>query len=201
MKRIVFLSALCAIVSANCIFSQVVNAQATLAKVVRTDKVPSSGFFDVKVTNFLFKKVDDNNKVIEFTEDDAQMLNTFFESEIGIVSVESHAIDKSVRVVSLMRKDGTSLFEYKNFVDMLDELGYVVTQLLCKTQRQYIASTAAKEKKVTVQLTSEKASECNDCNNVKISKEDLETFKNMDYGGSIIELDLGAGANGAVDMY
>ena len=195
------LLALSALILASCIPTQIANAQATLAKVVRTDKVPNSGFFDVKVTNFLFKKVDDNNKVIAFTEADAEKLYNFFGKENGIVSVESHAIDKSVRVVSLLQKNGTPLFEYKNFVDMLDELGYVVTQLRCKTQRQYIASTAPKqENKVIVQLTAEKESECSDCNNVKISKKDLEMFKNMDYGGSVIELDLGGNSGSPIDM-
>ncbi len=184
-----------------CFSTQLSHAQVTLAKVVRTDKVSNSGFFDVKVTNFLFKKVDDNNKIIAFTEEDAQTLYQFFEKENSIVSVESHSIDKSVRVISLLQKDGSSSFEFKNFVDMLDELGYVVTQLRCNTQKQYIASTTPKsENKVMVGLTDNKQSDCNDCKNVKISKEDLEMFKNMDYGGSVIELDLGAGSSSPVDM-
>ncbi|MEZ4886355.1 MAG: hypothetical protein R3E32_16585 [Chitinophagales bacterium] len=189
------------ILFALCVFTQNIHAQSDLTKIIRTDKVPNSGFFDVKVTNFLFKKVDDNNNVVAFTEADAQKLYAFFEKETGVVYVESHTIDKSIKVISLIQTDGKSLFDYKVFVDMLDQLGYIVTQLRCKTQKQYIASTLSKEEnKIMVQIASEKETECNDCNNLKISKEDLEMFRNMDYGGSVIQIDLGSDSGSIIDM-
>ncbi|MGB1243691.1 MAG: hypothetical protein ACPG49_14295 [Chitinophagales bacterium] len=197
MKNSCLLLALSAFMSINFFSIQTIQAQSTPSGIVKTDKIAKSGFFEVNVTNFLFKKIDDNNKIISFTEADAEMLNAFFEVEEAVISVESHVIDKSVRVLSLLQKDGTSLFEYKKFVDMLDELGYVVTRLHCQTEKQYIASTIPKnENRLVVQLTNNGESECSDCANVKISKEDLELFKNMDYGGSVIELDLG----GTTDM-
>lgn len=197
MKNSRLLVALSAFMLIGLFSTQAIQSQSPPSQIVKTDKISKSGFFEVKVTNFLFKKIDANNKVVSFTEADAEILNTFFEEETGVVSVESHAIDKSVRVLSLLQKDGSSLFEHKKFVDMLDELGYVVTRLHCQTQRQYIASTIPKdENRLVVQLTNNGESECSDCANVKISKEDLELFKNMDYGGSVIELDLG----GSTDM-
>ena len=84
---------------------------------------------------------------------------------------------------------------------MLSELGYVVTRIHCKTQEQYIASTVSTdESKLVVQVTNDKASECSDCSNVKINKEDLEMFKNMDFGGNVIDFDLGGDSISPFDM-
>lgn len=112
------------------------------AQVVITEDNPlstpnDSVLLDVKVTNFLFKKIDTNNSIVEFTNEDLISLNNYFTQKEGVVSLKSRLIDKSFEVVSLLQKEGKIVFQHRQVIDILQRMGYIAIQMNCKIEKQY----------------------------------------------------------------
>lgn len=97
-----------------------------------------SVLLDVKVTNFLFKKTDFNNSIVEFTQDDVVFLNNYFAQKEGVLSLKSHLLDKSFEVVSLLQKEGKIIFQHRQVIEILQKMGYITIQMNCKREQRYL---------------------------------------------------------------
>ncbi|MEZ4886356.1 MAG: hypothetical protein R3E32_16590 [Chitinophagales bacterium] len=159
---------------------------------IETDMIEVSGFFDVKTTDFTFKKVDANNRIIAFTTEDLEYLKTFFENQEGVLRVEGDKLDKTVQVVSLLEKDGQIFFQHREIAEVLNQDGFVTIRLRTRSNSRYLVASHTitnKEDEMTAELISEeKVENCNECGEVQVSKEVLDLLKNMDFGGEMFNM-------------
>lgn len=157
---------------------------------------------DSKITDFIFKKVDENRRIVSFTSDDVLLLEQFFLNQTGVLACKSHITDKHMQVIS--RANVTSKkanFDYKKTVTALRSMGYIVIGL---RQKDKLLTFAAKYKPVEVELaklTNTEVSvtkdeetlpeDCTECGRVEVSQDLLNQFKEADYGEQLIEFNLG----------
>ena len=160
---------------------------------IETDLIEVNGFFDVKTTTFTFKKVDENNRIIAFTKEDLSYLESFFQSQEGVLRVEGDHLDKTVQVLSLLEKeDGEVYFKHREVAEILDSDGFVTIRLRTRSKSQYLIAIAPpinKDDEMTAELVGEeKPEDCNECGEVKVSKEVLDLLKGMDFGGEMFDM-------------
>ncbi len=158
---------------------------------IETNLIEVNGFFDVKTTTFTFKKVDPNNRIVAFTKEDLSYLTSFFQSQEGVLKVDGDHLDKTVHVVSLLKEDGEIYFKHREIAEILNEDGFVTIRLRTRSKSQYLIAIAPpiKEDEVTAELVKEeKPEDCNECGEVKVSKEVLDLLKNMDFGGEMFDM-------------
>lgn len=162
---------------------------------IETDMIEVNGFFDVKTTVFTFKKVDENHRIVAFTKEDLSYLQTFFQNQEGVLLVEGDQLDKTVKVVSLLEKDGKIFFEHREIATILNRDGFVTIRLRSRKTSEYLVAIAPQslpDNEMTAELISvpreEKPEDCNECGDVEVSKEVLDLLKNMDFGGEMFNI-------------
>ena len=159
---------------------------------LETDFIEVSGFFDVKTTDFTFKKVDENHRIVAFTKDDLTHLQTFFESQEGVLKVKGDHVDKTIQVISLLEKEGQVFFEHREIAEILNRDGFITIRLRTRTKSQYLAAipSVIEEDGITAELTTnkEKTDDCNTCGDQKVSQDVLDLLKNMDFGGEMFNI-------------
>jgi len=160
---------------------------------IETDMIEVNGFFDVKTTVFTFKKVDDNHRIVAFTKEDLSYVQTFFQTQEGVLKVEGDQLDKTIKVVSLIEKDGKLFFEHQEIATILNRDGFITIRLRSRQTSEYLIAinpSSLPEGEMTAELTpiEEKPVDCNECGDVKVSKEVLDLLKNMDFGGEMFNM-------------
>ncbi len=160
---------------------------------LETKLIEADGFFDVKTTEFTFKKVDKNHRVIAFSEGDFLYLQSFFNQQDGILNVSGHQLDKTLEVTSLLEKSGQLLFDHCGIVEDLNSSGYITIRLRSRVKSQYLIASIPlliPNDGMTAELLKQenKIEDCDECGDVKVSKEALELLKGMDFGGALFNI-------------
>ncbi|MGB1241908.1 MAG: hypothetical protein ACPG49_05270 [Chitinophagales bacterium] len=162
---------------------------------IETDMIEVNGFFDVKTTVFTFKKVDDNHRIVAFSKEDLSYVQTFFQTQEGVLKVEGDQLDKTLKVVSLLEKDGKLFFEHQEIATILNRDGFITIRLRSHKTSQYLVAVAPPllpDNEMTAELISapieEKPEDCNECGDIEVSKEVLDLLKNMDFGGEMFDM-------------
>ncbi len=151
--------------------------------------------YHVKITNFIFRKVDHRRRIVEFTADDADKITTYIMRQGGVLSCKSNSIDKSFKVITKSEINGKDPFDHKHIVRELSKVGYVaITSRAYKDVVLFASRANCAHRNVidgVVITTRDKmiVDDCNDCSQVKVSKEVENKYKEMDYGGD--EMDFG----------
>ncbi|MFK7906619.1 MAG: hypothetical protein AB8B69_15920 [Chitinophagales bacterium] len=168
------------------------NIYAQEESLIETDIIQSSGFCDVKTTDFNFKKVDENHRIVAFTKEDLINLEAFFNEQQGVLSVEGDYLDKTIQVLNLSEQDGKTLFDHCEIAEILNRDGYITIRLRSRIKSQYLLAvvpTLDHNSEMTAELTNkEKLNDCNECGDVKISQEALDLLKGMDFGGDLFNI-------------
>jgi len=155
---------------------------------LKTVLIEADGFFDVKKTEFTFKKVDENRRIVAFDGSDFAFLQSFFNEQEGVIASSGHILDKTLEVSSLIGEDGQQMFNHCETVEDLNRLGYITIRLRSRIKSQYLIAIVPESvpEEMTAELLQEsKPEDCNECGDVKVSKEALELLKNMDFGGEM----------------
>ncbi|MGB0931738.1 MAG: hypothetical protein ACPGVB_13225 [Chitinophagales bacterium] len=162
---------------------------------IKTDMIEVNGFFDVKTTVFTFKKVDDNHRIVAFSKEDLSYLQAFFRNQEGVLKVEGDQLDKTLKVVNLLEKDGKVFFEHQEIATILNRDGYITIRLRSHKTSEYLVAVAPPllpDSEMMAELISvpieEKPKDCNECGDVEVSKEVLDLLKNMDFGGEMFDI-------------
>lgn len=167
------------------------NIYAQEKSLIETDIIQSSGFFDVKTTDFTFKKVDENHRIVAFTKEDLNHLETFFKNQQGVLNVEGDYIDKTIQVINLSEQDGKTFFDHCEIAEILNKDGYITIRLRSRIKSQYLLAvvpTIDPNSEMTAELIKEKPENCNECGDVKVSQEALDLLKGMDFGGDLFNI-------------
>lgn len=114
------------------------SAQIPVSQVKHLTVLHKTALLDVKVTHFLFKKVDKDRKVVPFTNKDTAFLKGYFLQKEGIISVRANSTDKTIEVVSILQRNGKVLFQHRQERELLQKMGYITTKMHCKVQKQHI---------------------------------------------------------------
>ncbi len=169
------------------------NIYAQEKSLIETDIIQSSGFFDVKTTDFTFKKVDENHRIVAFTKEDLNHLEAFFSEQQGVLNVKGDYLDKTVQVLNLSEQDGKALFDHCEIAKILNRDGYITIRLRSRIKSQYllaIVPTPDPNSEMTAELLTnkEKIEDCNECGDVKVSQKALDLLKDMDFGGDLFNI-------------
>jgi len=168
------------------------NIYAQEESLMETDIIQTSGFFDVKTTDFTFKKVDDGHRIVAFTKEDLKHIETFFKEQQGVLNVEGDYIDKTIQVINLSEQDGETFFDHCKIAETLNRDGYITIRLRSRIKSQYllaIVPTSDPNSEMTAELTNkEKLEDCNECGDVKVSQDVLDLLKGMDFGGDLFNI-------------
>ncbi len=119
---------------------QELSCQNKSSQITQSNSSVSYKFLDVKVTNFLFKKVDSNNNIVPFTDKDVTFLKDYFLQKEGVLSVNANSTDKVIEVISLLQKDGKILFQHRQVIELLQNMGYITTHMHCERQQRHLHS-------------------------------------------------------------
>jgi len=119
---------------------QELSCQNKSSQITQSNSSTSYTFLDVKVTNFLFKKVDSNNNIVPFTDRDVTFLKDYFLQKEGVLSVKANPTDKVIEVISLLQKEGKILFQHRQVIELLKNMGYIATHMHCERQQRYLHS-------------------------------------------------------------
>ena len=142
-----------------CLISQLVvylliahqlSAQIPASQVKHRTDSKKSALLDVKVTQFLFKKVDQHDQVVPFTDKDIAFLTSYFLQKEGVISVNSDVTDKTIEIVSLLQKDGKILFQHRQESELLQKMGYVATKMNCERQQRQLSVEVADNQEVSL---------------------------------------------------
>lgn len=160
---------------------------------LETELIENDGFFDVKTTVFTFKKLDKNHRIVAFSEGDFLHLQSFFNQQDGVLNVSGHRLDKTLEVTSLLEKDGQPLFDHCSIVEDLNSSGYITIRLRSRIKSEYLIASMPMpipSHEMTAELLEQenKIEDCNECGEVKVSKEALELLKGMDFGGELFNI-------------
>lgn len=146
---------------------------------------------DVKISNYIFRKVDKNRHLSEFTTLDAIKLEHFFLGKSYTYACESRAIDKTLIVTTRLS------FDHRSVVAELEQMGYIVTGLRSETRNITFAGQGKKcqdKAPLNADTTNPDGTDCTDCGKVQIKQELLNKFKDADYGAPAIDFDMGTTA-------
>ncbi|MGB0839504.1 MAG: hypothetical protein ACPGXL_05160 [Chitinophagales bacterium] len=145
-------------------------------------------YINVKITEFHFRKVNARNNVIEFTKADALQLVQFFMEQDNVLSCESDAINKTVKVISkLPHTDNhisTSTFQHRTMVDVLKPMGYLVTGLKTGSQKMLFEGQTPCDRALLKAGLAKQP--CTDCGDADINKTTQHEFESQDYGGDLL---------------
>ena len=119
---------------------QELSCQNKSSQITQSNSSTSYTFLDVKVTNFLFKKVDSNNNIVPFTDKDVAFLKDYFLQKEGVLSVNAKPTNKAIEVISLLQKNGKILFQHRQVIELLQNMGYIATHMHCERQQRYLHS-------------------------------------------------------------
>lgn len=154
-------------------------AQNTYKRFVESEEIQAltqDTYFNVKICDFIFKKLDHNKRLVEFTPLDIVKLEQYFMAKAGVLTCSSHVLDKNVKVVSKMYDNGLPAFDHYKVVEELHQMGFAVLTLHTAIDRMLFST------KSMTNLAN--GDDCNDCGKVKLSDNLLDKFKEEDYGGN-----------------
>jgi hypothetical protein len=147
-------------------------------------------YLDVQITNYLFRKVDTNYKIVEFTPLDALKLEQFFMLKKGVLSCETHALNKTAKIVSHINEPNITVsldfFDPIAAMEELKTMGYVISSFRSTQQNMFFEARNECEQKRLRAIkagTANSDKDCTDCGEIKVSQDVLDKFKNVDYGG------------------
>lgn len=145
---------------------------------------------EVRIATYRFKKVNKGQGVVEFTQLDALKLEKYFMGMKGVLSCESDALDKQLRIISKLQLDGEEVFFPKQLIDELMAMGYMVIGL--KTSDEDVVFAVSQRCKNTAVVLSSgeqliDSGDCTDCGEQEISQDLLDKFKDTQYEGDLID--------------
>ena len=159
----------------------------------------------VKITEYIFKKLDSAKHLVAFKPVDAKELLDFFVQTKGVLVCEAHALDKTVRVIGVVGENEESEpgFDHRAMLPLLAEKGYVVIGMHARYDMMRFTSDLPEnaniyhlpgkfdeEKPFNYKPEGIYEEDCGDCDSVTISREILEKFRNEDYGGEQIDFEF-----------
>ena len=164
-------------------FISIANAQETAQNsnhknelLLMSNPLPSDNIqTKVRQANFIFKIDYPANNEASFTVKDAQKLQEFLTYGDQLISCNQE--EQSV----ISQATNPNEAQFVSVIDELQMAGYRVNDLVCSTDNIVFAIDKFLD------------SDCTDCKQTEISKELLDKFKDVDYGGDLI--DLGFNAN------
>lgn len=167
-----------------------------LARVVTSDVIKNldkDTYFDVKIIEFRFRKMNEQRKIVEFTDIDVLKIEDFFMKVDGVLLCETDAVDKTFKIISLEAVNGKEAFPYKALAQALYQEGYMMVGMNCSRQEMFFQSSRqchCEPDHRILQTNLVNPAPCNDCSDINISDEALEKFAEDAYGDSAIDFGI-----------
>ena len=137
-----------------------------------------------ELNNLRLTKIDNNGKEVAFTVSDAIQLVRFFNAQDGVKFCKSDPQKNSLKIVGEPGTDIQLLLNKSTVLREIGKMGYKVDLTQPKVTTRPVASTTSKEE------------DCDECGDVKVDQSDIDDLLNgTDYGGSVINIDLGGGGS------
>ncbi len=172
------------------------NNNGKLNRVVTSDVIKhldKDTYFDVKIIEFRFRKMNEQRRIVEFTDMDALKIEQFFMTVEGVLICETDAMDKTFKVISMDAVNGKEAFPYKELAQSLYQDGYMMIGMNCSRQEMFFQSSRqcnCEPDHRILQTNLVNPAPCNDCSDINISDEALEQFSTDGYGGTLINFDI-----------
>lgn len=140
---------------------------------------------EVRISQYNFRKIDKNHRVVEFTPLDAIRLESYFIKQKNVMACETHALDKTATITT------PPDFDHKAIIPELEKMGYLITGLRSSLDNMTFAAKGSCQDKDNNAITNNSNSDCHDCGKQEVQQSILDKFKDADYGGStLINFDL-----------
>jgi len=165
------------------------NSAARYIESTEIEELTENIYIDVRIHSFLFKKIDPNKGLVEFTSLDALKLEKYFMDKKGTLIVESIPINKTVKVMSRV----SEAFDHRDIIGELETMGYFASGIRKSEESIFFKAKPPCERintRIVKAGSASSGSDCNDCGEVKISQEVLDKFKDVEYGGTAIDFSL-----------
>ncbi len=171
-------------------------AQSSYQRMVQADevkKLSKNTYIKSNVTEYRFMRVNQQRRLIEFTDKDVLKLESYFLSKPGILVCESHVLDKTMKIISKEKNRDVPPFNPYETLDDLQQMGFRIVNF--KTRKEKVFFHGINDCEVfgvipNVYTVRVNRDNCNDCGHQKISKQVLEKFKDVDYGGQAIDFNF-----------
>ncbi len=145
-----------------------------------------TGFAQSESTRLTFE-IDHHNSSTEFTSMDAQKLYQFFSYNTQIQNCNDL---KQTELISSTYDTQKDEYTSVDIVQELAQMGFAVSNLNCDGQT--VVLSIAKMIKVgrTTETIVKQDDDCSDCGDQNLSRNLVNKFENMDYGGNQINFDM-----------
>ncbi len=142
---------------------------------------------NVRISQYNFRKTDKNHRIVEFTLLDAIKIENYLMKQKGVLTCETHALDKTAKITTQPE------FDHKSLIPELEKMGYIITGLRSSLDRvTFTAKGSCNDKASNAVANNQTEPGCQDCGKQQVKQDIMDKFKDADYGGStLINFDLG----------